>query len=1261
MVGVMEPPPPMPPGLGFSVLHQKVELDVDFATKSLKGKTEILISPHYKDLKKIRLNCRQCSLKRLNINGRPPTLLYNEPYSKFKIHPTASVHQHHMLRQKLAPQLREPPEEELVVNLPKSVRIEEIDLFAMDVGNVLASRVNGVAKRDSGDATSVAATPASRVDDQAGRFKPLTVYIEFAISRVRDGLHFIGLDEGDPRYPHAYTKNFSFPGSACCLFPCVDDLSTRCTWEITIKCPRTLGDAVSHLVNGSNRRDQESGVGLDNGHGDGMMLNEGSTQDSSGLTGDEKALDMVVVCSGDLTDEIVDPLDPAKKIFSFVCATAIVAQHIGFTIGPFDHVDLSEFRETDEDDKLGQNAIHVHGFCLPGRAEEVRNTCMPIAKAIDFFTLTYGSFPFASYKICFVDDQARETVETASLSICSNNLLFPEDITEPLNVVTRKLVHALARQWIGINIIGKEPRDTWVLVGIAYFITDMFMKRLSGNNEYRFRQKQAADQVCELDVARPSLYDIGNLVPLDPSELEFIELKAPLVLFILDRRLAKAGGSSGLSRIISRIFLNGKVGDLPNGALETKHFIRTCEKLGHTKLEVFFQQWVFGAGCPRFYVTQRFNKKKLVVEMMINQVQIQQPTARDIRSETFMRDIKEYEHEVYAGPVQPAFIGPMTIRIHEADGTPYEHIVDIKDTTTRLDIPYNTKYKRLKRSRRQKERAAAAAGIDISADTQDDVLLYCLGDVLQSEEEVLDWRLVDWSKDDEDRMNQESFEWIRMDADFEWICKISIVMPGYMYVSQLQQDRDVVAQLESIQYIAAQKESALVSTILVRTLMDKRYFHGIRTAAAHALAKCGTEDLEWIGLYHLEKAFQEFFCFPQSAMTKSNDFSDRTDYYMQCAIPQAMARVRGNDGKAPMRVKRFLFDQLKFNDNSNNDYSDCHYIAILMLALSESLITSGHKDVYNFAFDEDEQEEARFQKAAIDEIERYRQLDEWIPSFHNVYSMAALDCKRRLQQENVIPTNVLDFMRYTQEGTFALLRLNAFGSLVELGMLRVDPIMQYFIYVLRTDPSPFVRISLLRLFSKGLGSIAIGEGLTQASEPQQDGLVIVQEGGATDSRQQEIARTQTIPGALQALKKELDGNETLKQALWSAVTSPEIGLLEVRDLLGMCALLYEPKTSLIVELKYPRKWAVEHMGKGRMRFYRSDKIRTTPTTPFVSEKVKIKQENEPPSSVGVIKLISKPKKPTPAPPLSVSSGSAKPKLTLKLKLPGLDAGSPAAH
>ena len=138
----------------------------------------------------------------------------------------------------------------------------------------------------------------------------------------------------------------------------------------------------------------------------------------------------------------------------------------------------------------------------------------------------------------------------------------------------------------------------------------------------------------------------------------------------------------------------------------------------------------------------------------------------------------------------------MTIRIHEADGTPYEHIVEIKDATTKFEIPYNTKYKRLKRTRKQKERNMAGNAVDYAAEGQDEVLLYCFGDVLQSEDEIREWRLSEWTKEDEERMSLESYEWIRMDADFEWICKMAINMPGYMYLSQLQQDRDVVAQLE---------------------------------------------------------------------------------------------------------------------------------------------------------------------------------------------------------------------------------------------------------------------------------------------------------------------------------------------------------------------------------------------------------------------------------------------------------------------------------
>ena len=111
----------------------------------------------------------------------------------------------------------------------------------------------------------------------------------------------------------------------------------------------------------------------------------------------------------------------------------------------------------------------------------------------------------------------------------------------------------------------------------------------------------------------------------------------------------------------------------------------------------------------------------------------------------------------------------------------------------------------------------------------------------------------------------------------------------------------------------------LVSTVLIRTVMDQRYFHGIRTSAAAVLAKNAKSEVGWIGSFHLEKAFQEFFCYPGSPMTRSNDFTDRASYYIQCAIPQAIAKVRNSNGHTPWESRNFLFEKLKFNDNSNNE------------------------------------------------------------------------------------------------------------------------------------------------------------------------------------------------------------------------------------------------------------------------------------------------------------------------------------------------------
>jgi transcription initiation factor TFIID subunit 2 len=81
----------------------------------------------------------------------------------------------------------------------------------------------------------------------------------------------------------------------------------------------------------------------------------------------------------------VDSDDPTRKVATFLSASLVSPLHIGFAIGPFQTINISDFRDPEDEDKLGQNAIPVQAYCLPGRAEEVQNTCLPMAK-VGFLT-----------------------------------------------------------------------------------------------------------------------------------------------------------------------------------------------------------------------------------------------------------------------------------------------------------------------------------------------------------------------------------------------------------------------------------------------------------------------------------------------------------------------------------------------------------------------------------------------------------------------------------------------------------------------------------------------------------------------------------------------------------------------------------------------------------------------------------------------------------------------------------------------------------
>lgn len=1213
----------------YSVLHQRVDLDIDFATRSLKGSTEVTVQPHVKNLRGIRLHCRQCKPTAIQAGGITAKYEYDDPYRKLRMQGDSNVHQHEMLKTKIAHSLQPAPLPELLIFLPARLKIQELHV---DPTSQLPE-YNGIPslQQQESDAIAMTDTPrlAATISQQGPQFAPIKLFIEFEVDTFRDGLHWIGCDPDDKRYPYVYTKAEPLAGNTSCIFPSLDDANSRCSWEISIRCPRTLGDAfrVEKTLQTHSEPSEEAqieGEDMDdvemvNGAArSAKMANQISSSISEyliELSDDDAALDLAVICVGEQTDDVVDSEDETRHTVTFVLNEPCMARHIGFAIGPFERINLSSSRDAEEEERLGQSAVKVEGFCLPDRGAEVRNTCFPLTRAVDHFGVAYGSFPFATYQLLFVDDLIYDTVPTAGLTFCSSRLLFPDDVIEFLESYTRILIRAVADQWAGVSIVAKEPSDAWVVAGIAGYMADLYGKLLFGNNAYRWQQKLASEKVYDLDVDRPSIHQHGSLLHLDPSLKEFLDLKSALVLFILDRRLMKASGTSGCQRIINRIFLQAKTGALENGEVSTAEFQRVSERYAHVKLDYFFKQWVFGAGCPIFYVTQKFNKKKLVVEMTIQQRQLERKTKPPFAPNNFMREIKEHVQEVWAPEPQPVFTGPMTIRIHEADGTPYEHIVEIKEPTTKLEIPYNTKYKRLKRSRRQKERAMAEG---TTGEGGEDALLYCLGDILDSPEEMMDWNLQDWSTEDEEKMRQESYEWIRMDADFEWIGRMHLVMPLYMYISQLQQDRDLVAQYESMKWLMGTNPHHVSLSILVRTLMDRRYFHGIRSMAAEGLAVLASRSLEPphkeifdIGLFHLQKSFDEMFCFSGEIMPRPNEWTDRTNYIIQCAIPRAMAQLRDKDRKVPMSIRKFFVDKLKFNDNSDNPFSDCHYVATLMTCLTDSLVVS-HREItpqYDFRFGggDDEPEEPEnpdepFEREAINEIERYRRIDEWITTYHNTYSITALDCLQKLIKGGLVKDKNKDVLQYTRPANGDLVRLGAFACLTRIGLTRRMPMMKYLLNSIVNATSPYFRNRLIAIFGEALGHIALGDEpeklVQQASQaPEPDGLVLEQE-ASSEVRHIEATRKTTPEGAIAALKVVLGNSEVFKKALWHASTSPGNTLEEVAAFCDVAALLYQPIASCRVTLKLPPMWTCKNLGKGKVSFTPRLPYRTKPRSPL---------------------------------------------------------------
>ncbi|KAF7446178.1 hypothetical protein PtrSN002B_006066 [Pyrenophora tritici-repentis] len=257
-------------GDSFTLLKQQLELDFSFAPRRVKGLTTLDIQPDKSQLRDITLNCRQLKPTSIKVDGEKAAFSYSNLHQRLTLYPGTGLEQYHYAKQRIARHTLG-TEDELVISIPEKVMIREVK-----------------------------PSEAGMTDDAQGTFyAPLKLEIEYELDDFRDALQFVGLEDGDARYPHAYTRNSPFPGAASCLFPCIDDGETRCLFDVSIRYPRTLGDALSKgpasSANAQTQADRAEKA-------DSVMLD--ADDDQVDLSDEEKAIEMQVICSGTLTDDV---------------------------------------------------------------------------------------------------------------------------------------------------------------------------------------------------------------------------------------------------------------------------------------------------------------------------------------------------------------------------------------------------------------------------------------------------------------------------------------------------------------------------------------------------------------------------------------------------------------------------------------------------------------------------------------------------------------------------------------------------------------------------------------------------------------------------------------------------------------------------------------------------------------------------------------------------------------------------------------------
>ena len=257
--------------------------------------------------------------------------------------------------------------------------------------------------------------------------------------------------------------------------------------------------------------------------------------------------------------------------------------------------------------------IPVDYYAPKGRGDRLSVNYGRTPQMIELFSQKLGvNYAWEKYDQSMVDDFVAGGMENSSATTnTSSSLRSPKLVPEYPTDEDDLISHELGHQWFGDLVTCKDWGDIWLNEGFATFMETVWEEAHFGKDQADYDRWEASRGWF----AQSNLYSkpIVRFDFKDSSEFDGnAYTKGGWVLYMLRHQLGDDAFYAGLKHYLE--VNRGK-------NVVTADLIKAMDEATHIDVDQFLNQWVYGAGAPKFDLSYTYDDVKHEVALTVKQTQ----------------------------------------------------------------------------------------------------------------------------------------------------------------------------------------------------------------------------------------------------------------------------------------------------------------------------------------------------------------------------------------------------------------------------------------------------------------------------------------------------------------------------------------------------------------------------------------------------------------------------------------------------------------